>query len=158
MDFPDFVSMRPLAGAAFQCWAARGVRRHPGPTSGMAMPARNGRFSRGTSVRVLRDCGSCAVGGSPFSAIIPKASFGPLTPQSSTVVAHHERGTGQSPGVDIGACRVPRWSLGLRAGWPRRDSPGFRGSRRLTPLSRSELLSGCSGTSSARGYVSRRAS
>jgi hypothetical protein len=50
------------------------------------MPAQIGRFSTVASVRVFPDCGSCAICGGPFSAITPKAGFGLLTPQSSTVV------------------------------------------------------------------------
>ena len=50
------------------------------------MPAQISRFFRIASVRVLPDRGSCAICGGPFSAITPKAGFGLLIPQSSTVV------------------------------------------------------------------------
>jgi len=56
------------------------------------MTAQIGRFSRVALIRVLPDRGSCAGCGGPFSALTPpKPGFGPFTPQSSTVVALHER-------------------------------------------------------------------
>ena len=57
------------------------------------MPAQIGRFSRIALVRGLPDRRSWAVCDGPLSGITsPKADLGPLTPQSSTVVAYHERG------------------------------------------------------------------
>jgi hypothetical protein len=56
------------------------------------MTAQIGRFSRIASVRGLPDRRSWALCVGPFSVIHPRnPGFGPLTPQSTTVVAHHER-------------------------------------------------------------------
>lgn len=57
------------------------------------MSAQMRRFLGVASNRVLPDRGSCAFCGGRFSAIThSKAGFGPITAQSSTVAAHHERG------------------------------------------------------------------
>jgi hypothetical protein len=59
------------------------------------MAAQNGRFSRVALIRVLPDRGgSSAVCEGLLSGITtPKSGpWSPLTPQSSTVVAQHERG------------------------------------------------------------------
>ena len=56
------------------------------------MPAQIGRFSRIALVRGLPDRRSWArLRRSAFRHHLPKADLGPLTPQSSTVVAYHER-------------------------------------------------------------------
>jgi hypothetical protein len=55
------------------------------------MRAQIGRFSRIASVRVLPDRRSWAVCGGRFRHHSQKPGFGPLTPQSSTVVALHAR-------------------------------------------------------------------
>ena len=56
------------------------------------MPAQIGRFSRVALIRVRADRGSWAVCDGLLSGITPpKADLGPLTPQSSTVVALHAR-------------------------------------------------------------------
>ena len=57
------------------------------------MSAQKGQFLGVASVRILPDRGPCAFCGGRFSAIThSKAGFGPITAQSSTVAAHHERG------------------------------------------------------------------
>ena len=57
------------------------------------MSARIDRFLRMATVGVRPDRRSSAVCGGPFFTITPKSrDFGPTTPQSSTVVAHHEPG------------------------------------------------------------------
>ena len=55
------------------------------------MAAQIGRFSRVASVRVLPIVAPGPSAAVRFPASPPKAGFGPLTPQSSTVVALHER-------------------------------------------------------------------
>jgi hypothetical protein len=57
------------------------------------MPAQSGRFSRVALIRVRADRGAWAAWDGLLSGSAPKSGhLGPLTPQSSTVVAHHERG------------------------------------------------------------------
>jgi hypothetical protein len=56
------------------------------------MPAQIGRFSKVVLIRVRADRGSWAVSDCLLSGITSqKRTSVPLSPQSSTVVAHHER-------------------------------------------------------------------
>jgi hypothetical protein len=101
------------------------------------MPAQMGRFSKVALIRVRADRGSWALGNGLLSASPPKADLGPLTPQSSTVVAYQARESWMAPGGAKalitqpnfwkqfyrkfpGGARLPRGSSGSR-----KDSPSI---------------------------------